>query len=502
MLPMDTSSLIPWAPSTTSQVYLEDFTISKGALKRLTFTEVAGFHLSPTIGVDTEVIKKHTKTTNNILKLGHSKSSESPLRPDVTNLELALIHASYNNLPIDVLGNMLNMTVHRVRALYESTKHIYNSSNNPLPTLPLITVTDTSRYYDVETQYNTYGTSDDDIPSKYNKHYKEYLRLLRGKARRLGFPSTKQQFNTSDSYKGVLKRISSLITLPEHVQEGYYELSNLLWANVSREEGISGVLSFNYGGSNNSINDSTQYYPESLKVLHNTKNVNKEELFAQYKFTSEDDIKTIEVDYMTNITVKKKLRVLNHNHIDGGYHEPLEVPQVIIQMAVKLYNTFLENGVTPQALELNVIYLLSRPMNTLKDLGLNSNIISSHRAHCSISNTSKYIIDTPPLVYPKFENNYGYGIICNHCNTFLSPDTKSRCKHVIIETRQLKGKVKGRLGKPAVFLYTINIPPTEFRYSLHYYRKTGGHITEVHTLDLLEFFTNFSLPLHRLPWEP
>ncbi len=490
MLPLDLARLTPWNLKANTKLFIGDLEVAPKTLYNMTFKDIAAFHKSPTVAVESEDIVREAKAQNRFLKVSSFKSSINPLRPDISDIELALIHSSRGSIPDDVLCTMLNINRNRLKYIRQATESVYKIANTPLPSLPLVTITDTSRYWSEEELLDTYKikypkSADDtpsnegepsdilEIPSDYGVHYKDLLRQLEAQAKELKFP-VNDPLCSKEYFKGTVPNGTTIpSTLLKEDNEDYSNLSSAIWANVSREEGFSGILSLKDGTTNNSL--------------------------------------SMNVEYTSKVTNKKgDFRILNHQHTEGGYNPPLKLPIAILKLAINLYNLYITNSMEAPALERIVINLLSSPEYTTKELGATLPPLSSNRGHCmpfnkgTLSRTLGYFIDSPPLVYPKFTSkHYGYGVVCHECGTFLSQNTIKSCKHIKIEAFLIQetgkfGHIKYNL--PSIYLYMDDITSP---YSLYYYNKdVNGSISSIYTRNLLDFYTNFQLPVHQLPSEP
>ncbi len=464
MLPLDLTRLTPWNTTANIKLFLGDLGVTPKTLYNMTFKDIAAFHKSPTVAVDSKDIVREAKAQNKFLKVSSFKSSINPLRPDISDIELALIHSSRGSIPEDMLCSMLNISRNRLKYIRQSTESLYKIANTPLPSLPLVTITDTSRYWTEGELLDTYQLNSEDIPQDFGVHYKDLLRQLESQAKELKFPINEPLYSEEYFEGTVPNRTSIPSTLLKEDNEDYSKLSSAIWANVSREEGLPGVLSLKDGTTNDTLN--------------------------------------IDVEYTSKVTNKKgDFSILNHQHTKGGFNPPLKLPIAILKLAINIYNLYITNAMEAPALERLVINLLSSPEYTTKELGVTLPPLSSNRGHCMP--LKGYLMDTSPLVYPKFNSkHYGYGVVCHECGTFLSQNTIKSCKHMVIETFLVQET--GKFGHiryylPSIYLYMDDITS---KYSLYYYNKdVNGSISQIYTRNLLDFYTNFQLPVHRLPFE-
>ena len=471
MQPLNLHKLTPWNLEANTCIFISDLSVNPKTLLSLTFKDIASFHKSPTILVKPEDIVREAKAQNKFLKVSSHTSSINPLRPDISDIEIALIHSSKGNIPDNVLCDMLNVSLSRLKHIRVATAALYKTASTPLPSLPLVTITDTSKYWSEEELLDTYSFLKEDSPKDYGIYYKDLLRTLKSKAESLNLPINDSLYGKKDIEGTVPRRTSIPSTLLEEDHEDYSNLCRELWSYVSREEGIPEVLSFKDGDANDFIE--------------------------------------IPISYSSAIHKEGKVKVLLHQHEEGGYNPPLKLPLFIIKLAISLYNLYINNNLVPPSLERLVINLLSSPQYTTSELGVNLPPLSSTRGHC-MPTKSKYLRDTPPLIYPKFiSKHYGYGVICHKCSTFLSENTTNSCKHMHIDVLLLQET--GKFGNisynlPSIYLYSkVNdsfSPNLGLEYSLYYYNKDiFGSICSIYTLNLLKFYSNYSIPLHRLPYE-
>ena len=483
MQPLDFHKLTPWAPDTQYPIFIGNMSLSKANLKRYTFTELAYFHKSPTVAVNIEDITKEAKAQNKFLQLSASSPSAKPLRPDISDIEIALIHSSHGNIPEEVLLEILNISKARLRQIREATKPLYHQKDTPLPNLPLITITDSSNYWTEDELMETYQFTREDIPDNYGKTYKDLLRRVEDKSKVLQMGVYTSLYDTEANKEALPSRTSIPSEVSEEDKEGYSKLSSALWSQVSRAEEFPYLLSQRDGG-------------EDLLV---------------------------EVDYasMVNLTRfgKKEAIQLSHTHTEGGYAKPLVIPKNVVELAVRYYNSFISNSMEAPAFERLVINLLVSLQYTSKNLGFHLPAMSSQRGHgmpqAHAGNQEEaegsFIRDSPPLIYPQFNHkSYDYGIICHDCSTFLSKNTTNSCEHMAMETFLIQetGKFKHvKYQLPSIYLYS-KVNTSTFasncglNYSLYYYNKdVWGSISSIYTLNLLSLYTNYSIPLHKRPFD-
>ena len=480
MQSLDLNKLTPWNLDAEHPLFMGNLSLSKANLKRYTFTELAYFHKSPTIGVELEDITREAKAQNKFLGISASAPSIKPLRPDLSDIEIALIHSSHGNIPEEVLATMLNITKVRLRQIRKATEALYHQKDTPLPTLPLVTITDTSKYWTDDELFDAYQINRDDIPSDYGITYKDLLRSLEVKSKSLQMGVNTSLYDTEINKDALPRRTTIPSEISEEDQADYHQLSNALWAQVSRAREVPRILSFKDGAKD---------------LL-------------------------VDVYYRSTVNLKRKGKrvdvVLDHYHTTGGYNSPLNVPKVVVELAVIYYNAYIMNDMVPPALERIVINLLVSLQYTSEGLGFNVAPLSSHRGHCMTSR-STFIKDSPPLIYPKFApKDYGYGVVCHHCSTFLSENTTNSCKHMHIESFLLTetagfGHISYQL--PQIYLYSkLNEGKSSetspfsatlgLIYSLYYYKKDiYGHIHSVYVHNLLKYYTNYSLPVHTHPYQ-
>jgi len=111
------------------------------------------------------------------VKLNNKKTRKSPpnltkdnLRPAITDTEIALIHACYYTIPHEVLAHILNLSTAQLKDIHNQTQHTL------LPSIPMVMITDTSRYLSDDNINELMGypsdsnsNSKDDILNEINK---------------------------------------------------------------------------------------------------------------------------------------------------------------------------------------------------------------------------------------------------------------------------------------------------------------------------------------------
>jgi len=634
----DVEKYVPWA-STSHILYVGDLTLDKKYLDSLTFYEIAHIHRAPTVGQDITDIIKNVKVKNKVLRMG-TKGSTSimPIRPDVSNLEIALIHAVYQTLPVKVIADMLNMTKNKVKKIYSGTKYLYRNGHDTIvrpsdeyidkeskgrvqdyvPPLPLITITDTSRYWDEETQNKYYGICDADFDTPYDSHYKDLLRRAEITTQVLSNGYASIIIGAIDKAT-ISKRVPIPPALSEKEQEDLSELSAVLWANVSREGGLLKVLPPIDGGASGDMSPSiphedspkidegaTEGYPQLIgggmrahegATEDNLKVDGGNRKLAEGRFRVGEVYKSVNVYYKTKIyrnrgTDRQYEQILVHDHNDRGYSPPLKISLNLIKILVTIHNK-LATGPYKQYVPLEPLAtnFISSPSYLLNELcGLrpqpttssttpltegNPHLIKDNlrvdggatgdnpraddkenrlvgkyhtpsdgivmpsylRPHCS---NSKCYIPSEPLVYPLHKGPHHFMVYCEKCEAMISTSetyyTKRSCEHIKVSLRSLPA-FKGRPSKepklrPALYIYVsphednpqlikgatgnpqlikdnlradAGSPKVDMRAGgashIYYYHHIDYYNIEINTLNLQEFYTNISLPLHKLPWD-
>ncbi len=505
---------VPWAPLTSNQLFLSQLSVNPRTLNNITFYDIAAFHKSPTVAVNVDELVREAKAQNKYLNISAYATSIKPLRPDLSDIEISIIHSSRGHIPDDVICDMLNITRKRLKHIRTATKPLYHQKDSPIPSLPLVVITDTSRYWSDDELMQDFNFSKEDVPSSYGNTYKELLRSLEEHAKHLSFPVNDSVCSESNNKRAVLNRTTIPSTVLKEDEEDYSELFSSLWTHVSRKEGISNLLSLSDGCPDNLI----------VNIQYSSKVVNK-----------------------INKTETRET-ILKHHHADGGYNPPLVIPKFILKLAISYYNSYVTyysfkrpplvhtrvdvyaikfEGIVP-ALERIIINLLSSISYTANKLGFKVKPLSSSRGHACSTRKPKttnsfhlnkgeqlgalgFIADTPPLVYPKFTSqSHGFGFICHDCNVFLSENTTNECKHMKFEVylHTETGRFKHiTYQKPAIYVYS-KVKESYFseflslNTSLYYYSKDiYGNIHTILALNLLNLYENYSLPLHKLPFE-
>jgi len=134
-------------------VYLDDFQYTEASYSVRSSHELAE---NSSIPRDLEgttkmaLVKKHNKIT----KINPPKISSHSPRPDLTDIEIALIVSSYNTVPISLIQHTLNLPKRTIEDIYNKYKH------EPIVQVPLIAISDTSRYLNEENLRYIYDSTD------------------------------------------------------------------------------------------------------------------------------------------------------------------------------------------------------------------------------------------------------------------------------------------------------------------------------------------------------
>ena len=111
---LDLNKLTPWNLEANTSIFLGDMSVNPRTLYSITFTEIASRHKSQTLGVTLDSIMDNVKNTNKFFKVSSYGTSQKPLRPDLSDIEVSLIHAIKGNIPDEVMAETLNITLIRL----------------------------------------------------------------------------------------------------------------------------------------------------------------------------------------------------------------------------------------------------------------------------------------------------------------------------------------------------------------------------------------------------
>lgn len=95
-------------------------------------------------------LNKHNKVS----KVRPPTQTKHAARPDLSDMEIALIVCSYNTIHSNIIARTLNISVRTVEEIYKQYKH------EELVQVPLIMITDTSRYLSPDNERFIYNQSD------------------------------------------------------------------------------------------------------------------------------------------------------------------------------------------------------------------------------------------------------------------------------------------------------------------------------------------------------
>jgi hypothetical protein len=144
----------------TTDVYLDDFQYTKPSLLVRSSHELAENNSIPR-DLDGTTKMHLVKEHNKITKINPPIISSNSPRPDLTDIEIALIVSSYNTTPISLIQHTLNLSKRTIEDTYNKYKH------EPIIQVPLIAISDTSRYLNEENLRYIYDSTDfhhDDDP--------------------------------------------------------------------------------------------------------------------------------------------------------------------------------------------------------------------------------------------------------------------------------------------------------------------------------------------------
>ena len=136
-----------------NDVYLDDFQYTDASLQVRSSHELAENNSIPR-NLDGVTKMKIVKEQNKITKINPPKMTAHSLRPDLTDIEIALIVSSYNTTPTSIIEHTLNISKRTIEEVYNQYKH------EPLVQVPLVAISDTSRYLSATNLRYIYDSQD------------------------------------------------------------------------------------------------------------------------------------------------------------------------------------------------------------------------------------------------------------------------------------------------------------------------------------------------------
>lgn len=552
----DTFNLSPSSPYDSS--YVGDMVYTEEQNKVRYVGDIAEMQGIPE-DLTTEVKFKEVKDNNKRLKINPPLLTKQTKRPSLTDTEIALIHASYYNVPHYIIAHTLNISEEEIKRTYEQTKH------HVLPSFPLLMITDTSRYWTEDEErviYDNDSLNHIDDPLT----HKELLRSFNEEQRQTDL----KIFSSHLSYTAIEGNtifpstgLAGSIKLPEDIQEEsfglYGEPKHQIHTAVERTlTGYNLDTSINYHTNTyqykmifNKKFKYTQHSPYLLANDYVTSPFHIELanlLLKEYKLdiTEEDAYK---LPILLSSSPQVTLNVATSHLIKDIVTSPSPNHLHIYTTKLSFYKDYKESNLTT-----SLDYLTDTPTDYFDfkdsvDISLTTLVTASPyqsirppsylRAYASpLKDTHgnfryrfinpKHITDSHKEHTPK-PTNLSYGIICHECYSLLSSDTHLTCPHIKLKINNFKNYLTKRkplkeqlrthtkydyMYKPTeahktiytIFLDTLS-PPS---YSIHYYHTLPSNSTPESLIDyiisispnLLPLYTNISIPIHSTLQEP
>jgi len=174
------------------------------------------------------------------VKLNNKQTRKSPpnltkdnLRPAITDTEIALIHACYYTVPQEVLAHILNLSIKQLKDIHDQTQHTL------LPSIPMVMITDTSRYLSDSHINELMGYPSNDEPED-----TRYTNLKDNHDDDFNISTNKELLRISKTEQAILKDIETHIS--KHLKEEDKETSvqlptTTIQANCNIDEVNTGI---------------------------------------------------------------------------------------------------------------------------------------------------------------------------------------------------------------------------------------------------------------------
>lgn len=354
-----------------------------------------------------DLVKAYNKTT----KVRPPSITKGFKRPKFSDMDIALIQASYTTVPLSTLAHLLGTTENHVKATYKETNKYH------IPLFPLISVVDTSRYIEPNIErviYNSDELNHVDDP----RTYKELLRLNVTEYRHdadILKRFTSKNIDPLDIER-TLSRLALRVFISENVQEEYFGFYGKSWSENHRGVLTGGIPTreitpyFSYYKSRNKkmkylyhfTQHPVKYNHELLKALNPPSNLSNKQLVA--------------LSVMLNCTP---------NYIHTLHPTMENYPYTTDITKFSNYRPNKEN-------RFYLPYLVARPK--LYERALGSPILDNNmKLRYAMYNVKR--LKHEVISYK--EDTYYFGIRCLKCNVFLTPHTVSSCPHMKLKSTLL-----------------------------------------------------------------
>ena len=375
-------------------------------------------------------------------------------RPAVTDLEVALIQATYYTTPLNVIAHVLSMTPEQVKTIHKQTEHTL------LPSIPLVMITDTSRYLSEDKLNVLY----DDTSETHLATQKELLRIPKEEQKLI--EDTKAILE--ERLKGLSK--NNKFSFIEYTCTKLKDIKDIIIGLYGEEEYRTYVTSNTYNiykyPYNAVIKGYTKFNVEipSLSTLYNYKPSTLSIAFMSFiqnylptKYDKESFkyMTSLNLNTLLNRLIQKLKSNLIGKHLkDGNNYDDLKNKEVtfynpntditskivyksilkskehyhsFFNKSTNTYTTYCyERFMKPYFHELP--YAFNKYIND--DLTLNF-----------IKNRPLTPCQAVPS--PK-KSNFTFGVRCLKCNAFLSDKTTLKCQHITITIDTYKKTFKKR----------------------------------------------------------
>ena len=390
-------------------------------------------------GVPTDEKLKEVNRFNKETKVRPPKITKGFKRPKLSDMDIALIQASYGTVPADTIAHLMGVPKKTVINTYKTT-HKYS-----IPLMPLITVVDTSRYLEPEVERTVYNSDE----LNHLDDPRTYKELLRHNSREYKHDAEilKKYVSTAFTPTDIERTLSGLNTrlfLIENVKEIYFGIYGRTWS-----EDIKGI--FRSGLSTRYLTP----YISRYKAKRNKDKILYHFIPQPVKFNNEL-IKAFNLPTSTPPEILFQTSLIlnattNYVHQVGNKH--VKIPNLTLPYTTDM--TLASNYKPNKDGEYYLPYLVTRPK--LYERALGSPLVDNRgMLRYAIYHAKPF---KPAYFSDMYEDDtYYFGIRCRKCNTFLTPHTVQSCSHIKIKSVLQSKRIvplKGTLKPVTLYLDRI-----------------------------------------------
>lgn len=241
--------------------YIGESVFYKDYFTNRSLHEIASYQLVPE-NLPSDIKKEVVISNNKVTKSRPPTILRGHRRPSLSDMEIALIVSSYDNTPTPVISHTLGITDKMVKLTYNAYK------NNNIPSIPMVMITDTSRYLNKDILRTIYpadevNNPDDPLTDK---------ELLRNDVQPQHDVRIYQEFHRQQIKRGntigELTRLRGNLRPSRHFEEVHLALHGRTWSNEFERVFSKGVLN-SYSVIRSSFPYFLPYYVKSKDKYNN-----------------------------------------------------------------------------------------------------------------------------------------------------------------------------------------------------------------------------------------